>query len=74
MLYINAAHVDDFAVEDCFTMPAVTALRLWPPNSAPLSWPATPILSNRQMYELAYSMDQVSAQPQVKWGGQLPTF
>jgi len=72
MLYVNAARIDDFSIEQYIDMPAVIALRIWPPNVVPLSWPTKPFLNNQQMYQLAYSMDRIAAQPQVRWGGELP--
>lgn len=72
MLHINAANVDGFRIEDRLNMPKVVERRIWPPNISPLSWPAAPILTNDQMRDLAYSMERISALPQVKWGGDIP--
>lgn len=71
MLHINAAHVDGFRIEDRLNMPKVVERRIWPPNVVPLSWPAAPILNNDQMRNLAYSMERITALPQVKWGGDI---
>jgi hypothetical protein len=72
MLLINAARVDGFQIEDRLFMPDVVSRRIWPPNVTPLTWPSPPILTSDQMRALAYSMERVSEQPQVKWGGDLP--
>ena len=72
MLHINAARLDGFRIEDFLTMPAIMSRRIWPPNIAPLTWPSAPILTNDQMQALAYSIERISEQPNVKWGGELP--
>lgn len=69
MLLINAARVTDFQIEDGLDMPAVVERRIWPPNKIPLSYPAKPILTGRQMHELGYAMEKIMAQDNVRWGG-----
>jgi hypothetical protein len=71
MLHINAADLDDFKIEDRLHMPKVTDRRIWPPNLSSMSWPADPVLTNDQMRALAYSMERLTALPQVKWGGDV---
>ena len=74
MLYINAARVDGFRVEDRLNMPSVVKLRIWPPNVAPLTWPAEPILTCDQMRNLAFTMEKIMALPEVKWAGDRSPF
>lgn len=73
-LYINAARVDNFRIEDWLPMPAVEAFRIWPTNRIPLSWPSLPVLTCKQIGDLAHSMDLISSLPQVRWGGELNRY
>lgn len=72
MLFVTAARVYGFRVEDRLHMPVVVGRRIWPPNVAPLEWPGDPILTNDQMRRLAYCMETIAALPQVRWGGDIP--
>jgi len=67
MLHVNAARVDNFRIEDRLSMPAVEALRIWPLNRAPLTWPSPPVLTCEQMGEIAYSMERIAVLPEVRW-------
>ena len=74
MIHVNAARVDGFRIEDNVTMPRVIARQIWPPNTAPLTWPAEPILTCDQMRSLAYTMEDIMADPKAKYGGDLASL
>lgn len=71
MLHINAARVDGFSIEGRLEMPAVVGRRIWPPNVVPMTWPSEPVLTNKQMRELAYGMEKIAALPNALFSTHL---
>lgn len=69
-VHVNAARVQDFAIEDRFKFPIVHQhMRFWPPTGNRRKWPGEAALTFDQLRVLSNSWEIVTRSKGVAWGG-----
>lgn len=71
VIHVNAAHVDNFRLEDRINLDLHEGIKLWPISRDSFEWADIRSLSAHDIGVLAGSFEELTAHPKVAWGGNI---